>query len=352
MAVQSGKKRAVHYELLRILSAAGVVTVHSAAQFWYTLDVYCQEWWIANLYVALFRFTVPVFVMISGALFLDPAYKLDIKRLYRRNILHLVVLYVVWSCIYGIWDCRTYDLKVAGIKPVLREMLAGRYHLWFLPMLIGIYLLLPILKEWIEHARKQTLQYFLVLFFVLQICSETLRALTVTDELHAILDLGKVELVCSYVGYFVLGYYISHIGISEKLKKGICLCLVPALLCNIFVSSHLSRKAGMALGQIYDSYGLFTFFSAVSIYLFAVEFVGKHSFGEKSVRWILGLSGNTLGVYVLHIWVIEVLESFGIHNMLIPNVIGIPLYAMLVFGLCVLAASLLRRIPGVGKYIC
>lgn len=82
--------------------------LHSATQFWYDLDVRSTEWVIANSYNAVFRFGVPIFVMISGALFLDNGYKLNLKRLYTRNILRLVILYIVWSCIYGLYDCIGY----------------------------------------------------------------------------------------------------------------------------------------------------------------------------------------------------------------------------------------------------
>ncbi len=352
MSGKSDNKRMIYYDLLRIISAFSVVMLHSAAQFWYSLDIYSSEWMVANSYNAVFRFGVPIFVMISGALFLDRSYKLDIKRLYRHNILRIMILYVVWSVIYGLWDCRTFDWQRIGIKVILREMLLGKYHLWFLPMLIGIYMLLPVLKEWLEHARKKTIQYFLVLFFILQICSETLRALTATEELQYILDLGKIEMACSYIGYFVWGYYLSHVGIGKRLRKVIYVCAVPGVLCNIFLGNYLARRAGTPVAEIYDSYGLFTFFIVTALYLFAVNYMSKVSFGKRSSEFIKELSADTLGVYVMHIGLIEALEEIGIHNMLIPNIIGIPLYAIMCFVICTLAASLLRRIPFIGKCLC
>ena len=210
--IQKDNQRKIQYDLLRILAAFSVVMLHSAAQFWYDLDVRSAEWVIANSYNAVFRFGVPIFVMISGALFLDNGYRLNLKRLYIHNILRLVILYIVWSCIYGLYDCVGHGFSSLSYKEILREMLSGRYHLWFIPMIVGIYVLLPILKSWVEHTDKKTLQYFLTLFFVLQICSETLRAFLKTDELQYILDLAKIELACGYIGYFVWGYYIVHVG--------------------------------------------------------------------------------------------------------------------------------------------
>ena len=40
--------------------------------------------------------------MISGALFLRNSKKLDIKKLYSKNILRIVVVFLFWSLVYGI----------------------------------------------------------------------------------------------------------------------------------------------------------------------------------------------------------------------------------------------------------
>lgn len=108
--------------------------------------------------------------------------------------------------------------------------------------------LLPVLKSWVAHTDKKTLQYFLLLFFVLQICSETVRAFSKTDELHTILDLTKIELACGYVGYFIWGYYIVNVGIDKKLQKAIKVLFVPAIMLNIIFGNLLSWKAGAPEG--------------------------------------------------------------------------------------------------------
>ena len=77
MANSNNKERIIHYDLLRIVAAFSVVMLHSTAQYWYTLDIYSSEWIIANTYDAIFRFGVPIFVMMSGALLLNPGYELN-----------------------------------------------------------------------------------------------------------------------------------------------------------------------------------------------------------------------------------------------------------------------------------
>lgn len=346
------KARKLHYDLLRIFAAFSVVMLHSAAQYWYTLDISSKEWITANSYDAMFRFGVPVFVMISGALFLNKDYQLDIRLLYRHNILRLVVLYFFWSALYGLWDARNYRFSEIGWKPYIREMLSGSYHLWFLPMIVGIYVILPILRTWVHHADEKNLRYFLTLFFILQIGKETLTAVTVTDELHELLDLVRVEMVCSYVGYFVWGYYLAHVGLTQKVQKLVYICFIPSILANIFISNGLSRHYGKPMPDIYDSYGLFTFMISTGLFLLFRELFGEKEFSDRSSAIIREVSANTLGIYVMHIGLLNILQLKGIDSMMLPIGIGIPMIAIMCFVICLVLAAVLRRIPVIGKYIC
>ena len=346
------KARKLHYDILRVLAAFSVVMLHSAAQFWYDLDIRSTEWIVANSYDAIFRFGVPVFVMISGAIFLDNSYELDVKKLYKHNILRMVILYVVWSVVYGLYDCRHWNIQEAGAKTVLKEMLYGRYHLWFIPMIVGIYVLLPVLKNWIEHTEQKTIEYFLGLFFVLQIVSETLRAVTLNDEFHYILDLGKAEMACGYIGYFVMGYYIAHIGIGDRLKKILYVLVVPSMVANVVLGILLSWRVNVAVVTIYDSFGIFTFVLSVSLFVFICERGKKAKIGECGSKLLKEMSANTLGIYIMHIGLMEFTKNRGFHSMILLNIIGIPLYAVVCFAVCAVVAAILRRIPFIGRFIC
>ncbi len=346
------QNRNVPYDLLRILAAFSVVMLHSAAQYWYELPIAGMEWKIVNGYDACFRFGVPVFVMLSGAIFLDPARKLDVKRLYRRNILRLVILYLLWSGAYGLLDCYFYGFSNLTGKEILKEMASGRYHLWYLPMLVGIYVLLPVLRSWILHAQKRNVQYFLALFVVLQVLRTTVITFVKNGELLHLLELGEIQMACSYLGYFVLGYYIAHVGIPQKYHKFFYLAVIPGAAANILISNAQSIRDGIPNGVIYDSFGLFTFLIVVAVFLFVTEKAGRHRWGRRSSAAIAEVSQGTLGVYLLHIGVIELLEPLGIHSAMVPVAAGVPLLALLTFVLCGAAAALLRRIPLVGRYIC
>jgi len=64
------------------------------------------------------------------------------------------------------------------------------------------------------------------------------------------------------------------------------------------------------------------------------------------------LSADTFGIYLLHLGVLELLTLLGINTRMVNNIVGIPMIAIFCFLFCAVIASILRRIPFVGKYIC
>lgn len=106
------------------------------------------------------------------------------------------------------------------------------------------------------------------------------------------------------------------------------------------------------MGEIYDSYGVFTFVIVTALFLFFTNVMSKVHYSRFIAGIIRELSGATLGVYVMHVGLLEVLEGRGIDTMLVPNIIGIPLLALGCYAVCTVVASCLRRIPVLGRYLC
>ncbi|MBE5867401.1 MAG: hypothetical protein E7293_00355 [Lachnospiraceae bacterium] len=347
------KERKFHIDLLRILACFGVIMAHTASQYWYDLPVESFQWMVSNSYNAVFRFCVPVFIMISGALFLGRAGEIDIKRLYQNNILHLVAAYWIWSLLYGLWDGRAWiGADGVGLLDWVREIVYSRGHLWFIPMLVGIYAILPVLKGWTDHAPKKQIEYFLVLFLVLNIGIFTLRIWNLPMTVNKFLDFFDVPLVGSYVGYFVLGYYLSKYSLPPSKRKLCYLLGLAGAAVAAVVSNVLSLQRGWGVVAAYDVYSVFTMLVCVALFVFFQEKVSQKAWGERSRRWIKEVSANTFGIYVLHFLIIELLQLLGFDSMSVNNVVGIPLLAVVCFVISSVIISLLRRIPLVGKYIC
>ena len=81
------QNRAYYLDVLRIIATLAVIMLHVSAQNWDTVDVHSFAWHVFNFFDSLVRWAVPVFIMISGAVFLDNDRPLSIQKLYRKNIL-------------------------------------------------------------------------------------------------------------------------------------------------------------------------------------------------------------------------------------------------------------------------
>lgn len=345
-------QRLLQYDLLRIAACFSVIMLHSSSQFWYDLPVTDHRWIVTNSYNAMFRFGVPVFVMISGALFLAPSREISLKRLYTHNIVRLATAYIVWSCAYGLWDAKDFDFAQAGWKPYLLEMLFGSYHLWYVPMLIGIYMLLPVLRTWVTNASRRELGYFLFLFFVFQIGKETLLVFVSSNNIRQAVGLLNIDLVCGYAGYFILGYYIAHIGIPARLHKWIYMGGAAGLVLAVAVANFQSVRAGEPKSGAFDSFSLFTFFVSAALFLLASKIWSHASLSRVLESLVRELSAATFGIYLMHILVLERLNETGFNSSSINNLIGIPLLAIVCFLISYAATAVLRRIPVIGKFIC
>lgn len=343
-------ERMIHWDLLRILACFSVIMLHSASQNWYDLPVTSSTWLVFNSYDAISRYGVPVFVMLSGCLFLSKPDKLSVKYLYLHNIARLVIAYVFWSSLYGLWDSRGF--QGVGIKSYIIEMISGRYHLWYLPMLIGIYMLLPVLKLFSEEKNKKILEYVLILFFILQISRETILAFQFSDHIKDVIRLLDVEMVCSYIGYFLLGYYLQRYPLSEKKQKKIYLAGILGAVSAIVIDNFISVHRGEATAAFYDSWSLPTFCVSVALFVFFQQKISRIHWSKSGTSIILHLSGNTFGVYLIHLLVLEILKLNGIDTMMFSGIISVPVIALLCFIISNLIISCIHHIPVIGKYIC
>ncbi|MCD7751211.1 MAG: acyltransferase family protein [Lachnospiraceae bacterium] len=349
----SQKSRKTYIDLLRIVSAFSVVMIHTSAQYWYSLPVDSVSWLVCNSYDAVSRFGVPVFAMISGMLFLSKEGEVDISRLYRRNILRLAVICGVWSCLYGlVRSIGLMEYYEMTLKDCFKQMLSGKYHLWFLPMMIGIYMLVPVLKVFTDHCTRKQMEYFLLLFLVLKIGRETISVFLLSETVSQVMWLLEVELMGGYVGYFILGYYLYRYPPSAQKSRLIYLLGALGLVCAAVVSNLLSLQRGEGQAGVFDSFSIFTFLVCVALFVLFQNEVGKHRFSVRAEKLIREVSENTLGVYVMHLGLLEFLEARGIDSMSICNVFGIPFLALGCFVICNIVAALLRRIPVVGRFLC
>lgn len=180
-----------------------------------------NEWMVRNVYDSMVRWSVPVFVMISGALFLDTRKPLNIIKLYTKNILRIIIAFLFWSVLYELYMVKSN----IGLKSFIVDVCAGHFHLWFSKMLLGLYVMIPIFKAIV--ADKKAEQYFLCIAFITTFIIPYILFPAIA---HFSKELGLfcenffdslgIKIASGYSGYFVLGHYLNTYDLG--IKKMFC----------------------------------------------------------------------------------------------------------------------------------
>ena len=350
---KGASERLIWADLIRVIALFGVVLLHSAAvpatQFGKIPE---DWWWAANFYDALVRPSVPLFVMVSGALLLDPSRSQALGSFFRRRVSRVVVPLLGWSVIYAGWRIfgRGESMSLAQFGHHLVAGIAEpvAIHLWCMYLILSLYLLTPIFQIYVRHASIASQLYFAGLW----IFATGLQPL-LHDQLGLTIGLA-LEPVTGFIGYFILGWTLrSLLGDrrDSKLAAGAAVVFVAGYAVTVIGTWWLSEQKGALDEYFYSSMALNVIAMAVSAYIILREFGIALSGRERLVRWIHITSVLGLGAYLVHALILELLArgSFGLildWSAMHP-IVAIPLTALVAFPMSLAVCAGLRRIPGV-----
>ena len=207
--------RIYYLDYLRIFATISVITIHISAMHWYTEPIQSFNWKILNIYNSAVSYAVPLFVMISGSLWLSNDH-INFRKLFTKNIVRIITSFLFWSFLYAILHtiiipiCNNQEIFV---KDFFIEWLTGRYHLWFCFMIIGLYMILPIIKRICEH--DTLLSYVLCIFFIFTFLIPTIQVLPSLNWITKIANNMNLSLGSQYTFYFMLGFYLYKTNINK-----------------------------------------------------------------------------------------------------------------------------------------
>lgn len=350
------KQRQYHLDILRIVATVFVVLLHVSAQQWSAAATDSVAWHVYNIGDSITRWSVPAFAMISGALFLDPERTISIKSLYTKNVVRLAVAFVVWSLVYAIYKTSAEEFK---FRVFAERVIKGNGHMWFLLMIIGLYLLVPLLRQLCKD--EKCMKYFLLLSFLFNIVAPTvfsnIMPILPESDMKTLLMFVKpdytmmqMDFVMGYSFYFVLGYYLN----SRKQSTAFRIVAYIAAILGVLITIIATHKASVMLGWKYNA-----FYSNFSLNVF-VQAVGYFVL-FKAIPWRVGprggkvlgvLSKCSFGVYLMHELLIGMLyRYFGISVLTFPAYISVPLLVVGISLVSLVFSFILNKIPLLNKYI-
>ncbi len=161
----SKPNRIIAFDFLRIIAILFVITIHTTAPTFYAYPIKSGGFLLATLLNSISRPAVPIFVMISGALMLDERKQISNKKIFKKSLYLLLILFG-WSIFYASISLIISPPQTGfSISSFIKAILLGHYHLWFLYMLIGLYLFTPILRLFVKKANSKYILYFFLFAF-------------------------------------------------------------------------------------------------------------------------------------------------------------------------------------------
>ncbi len=337
---------------IRAIAAFAVVLIHSSGELLNTLDnsiTFDATWWTGNVYYSFLRWATPFFIMLSGSILLKSRDGDSIAGFLRQRAVRVLLPFAFWVFIYILYEYR-------GGFPMLPELLNKvlftdiYYHLWFIPMITGLYLLTPIFRTWLKSAERNEIEYFVGLAFV------------ITGLQHFWPSLIVVKYIgwLGYIGYYVLGYYL--VTYSIRYKKLLYTLGWVSILVNMLATAWVSIKAGVYVNTF------FVYFSPNVVLLSAAWFLylKEADWGAFSMRYprlhrgVMRLSELSFGLYFIHVLVIDVLKNNYLGFQISPYVffgmpvspwMGCMLLALSVTTISYLLVELLLLIPFLRKLV-
>lgn len=334
--------RIIYLDILRFLATLAVIMLHVSCS---AMGIFTDQTsqYVGLAYDDICRWCVPVFVMISGSLFLNEEKQLSISSLYKKNVLRLFVALVSWVVIYfWVFEPILHIIKLVPYKTsCFIDVLRGpfdsvAFHLWYLPMIIGLYIILPIMRVIVNDIKISN--YFLIIWFAL-VCIYSIS----TDNINYLHFVSVADII-GFSGYMILGYKLSKINIP--INKMVLIVLLFLIFIVTFIAANNVSNAE----TIFQYFNPLVIVMSITVYCLIKNNNEKLEKKKWLCKLVVFVRNDLFGIYLIHVFYIRLLfrPHFYVH---IPVIFSIPLFTIAVFVASMITIKVLRRIPIV-KYIC
>jgi surface polysaccharide O-acyltransferase-like enzyme len=346
-------------DLIRTIAIILVILLHAAIEPTPNLNIMSaqgvQLWWTSNIYDSISRSAVPLFVMLTGALLLQPN-KVDepLRVFFKKRWNRIGIPVIFWGAIFFAWDFFVKGQSLSLLS-IMQGIFSGPYvHFWYVYILIGLYLITPLLRVVVANADWRIIRYFLIIWFI-GTGIVTLVTLYANLSSQTLWFKNNVFLLTGLIGYFILGAYVVKLRFrSSILYLGLILSTVWTILGTFFLVGTLGESYSQffldatSFSVIISSVALFLLLAAISNQTIENRF-------PRSNRILKVISQNTLPIYLFHIIILETLQKgylgIKISVTTINPIIEIPLVTAVTLFLCLAIIVPLKKLPYLNRII-
>lgn len=342
------RRRAWELDLVKTAAIAGVVLIHVSAGG-FAAPAGSFNWLSALFWGSVSRAGVPLFLMCSGALLLDPGRELPLKRLYGHNLLRLLAALLFWATAYKLFRLYTAGwLTGASLYQGVKEVLLFLHepHLYYLHIMLLVYICLPVTRVFVRHADRRQMEYALAVWFALGILYPTLQPFWPFTLLSGIPVQWMLNMTWAAIGYGVLGWYLRRRPPDRRWGAGLCL--------TGFALTFFGTWAGtLRRGTLYTHFleGMTVGVCLLAAGVYALCCGSRHAPGARTAGLLAFWSRASFCVFLVHVFFLELFRANGWMLGELPALLSIPLVALALLGCSGAVYAVLSRIPGVRRWL-
>lgn len=317
-------------DLLRVLACFLVVFAHCCDSFVAQFDTERHAFLAGVFTGSLMRSSVPLFVMMTGVLLLPLAPGTTLTGFYRKRIGRILWPLVFWSLLlpllaflyftYVNSDTRnpllsvgdyTFSSLVVRLYTFVFNFNFDTVPLWYLYMLVGLYLFMPVLNAWLVQATRQEVKTVLWIWGVSLLLPYIKMFAPLLGYqgnygnmgIWGVCDwnpYGTVYYFSGFMGYLILAYYLMRYPLDWSWRKTLWIT-VP-----MFVAGYLVTSLGFLITQIYfpGNYAyleIVWYFTGINVFMMTFSvFVVVQKIHIPSLPWLSRLANLCFGIYLCH----------------------------------------------------
>ncbi len=316
----SSKNYNFAFDVVRCLAIIGIIAIHVLYPIYARTDFMGGiSWWIATVINTFSRPSVPLFVILSGALLMSSPQVSSWRFIVSKTFFRVVVPLVVWSSIYLWWETSKGSKMDWGI---FLDMLASGnlYHLYFLVILVPLYLHAPGLALVFQQKSKTLPLYFMSLGVVLGLCLGFVAYFIYKNSNV----LNAFTLWLPYAGYFFFGKWAVDQNFTKRQLQLWLLTYVVSTLATLFLGINSLRQLSEGNLLFWKVGGLeyFTDYhsptvtaNALSLFVLLISYLKLQKKTSQLVMAIklsaFHLARASFGMYLIHSIVINVYDQLG-----------------------------------------
>lgn len=338
-------RRLCFLDALRIMAACAVVLLHTVTGISDNTDMgaFPHEQAVFSLVRDYVTWCVPVFIMISGYLFLDPGRSISFREMLckycRRIVLALFLFGTPYACMELVVEEQNFRFGMLW-ESVLRVLKGQSWsHMWYLYLILLLYLITPALKAalgkcpgWLPCAALAGI-------------AVGSSILPFVKSWRGLGELPSLPGDFIYLFYYLCGY-LSVVR-DRKKNRGVTAALAAAILVFILVSMTAVRLAGCRIQLAYN----YPFTVCLSLVLFWLAEAAEDIWRKKE-RLLKSMGELCFTVYLVHPVFVNFFYKFlRISPLDFPIGASLPVFFAVILALSVGAAWILRRIPLLRRYV-